>query len=190
MNSAPNEKTVARCLIVEDDAELAQAIVAALASRVQDCRIAGTITDAERELAAWRPDFVILDIKLPDGTTVELLERVSELKPWPTLISMSGEADVKETFRLAQLGVRDFLSKPLDVTQLLETMDRVLSIPPEWTPVVKNMVGHSQLMDFEQDVRRTMIDEALDRTDGSRRGAAKLLSVTRQALQHMIRRRS
>ena len=34
------------------------------------------------------------------------------------------------------------------------------------------------------------IDEALQRTDSSRRGAAKLLSVTRQALQHMIRRRS
>lgn len=189
-NPKPEQSVVARCLVVEDDLELSDAIVTAVSARVQDCRTVSTVADATRELSTWRPNLVIMDIKLPDGTTVELLESSRALKPWPTFVSMSGQADVEETFRLAQLGVRAFLAKPLDVAQLLETIDQVLSVPPEWTPVVKNMVGHGQLKDFEDEVRSTMIDEALDRTDGSRRGAAKLLSVTRQALQHMIRRRS
>ena len=190
MDPKPEQPVVERCLVVEDDVELSNAIVAAIAERVQECRAVPTLEDATRELGGWHPTLVIMDIKLPDGTTVELLESARELKPWPTFVSMSGQADVEETFRLAQLGVRAFLAKPLDVAELLETIDQVLSVPPEWTPVVKNMVGHSQLKDFEEEVRSTMIDEALDRTDGSRRGAAKLLSVTRQALQHMIRRKS
>jgi DNA-binding NtrC family response regulator len=184
------ERPVARCLVVEDDAGLSIAIARVISCRVQSTRIATTVEQAREQLMTWRPNLVMLDVKLLDGTAVDLLEGVAELMPWPTFIAMSGRAGVKETFRLAQLGVRAFLPKPLDIGQLLDTVDRVLSVPPEWTPVVKNMVGHGQLMSFEEDVRRIMIDEALNRTNGSRRAAAKVLSITRQALQHMIRRRA
>jgi transcriptional regulator with PAS, ATPase and Fis domain len=51
-------------------------------------------------------------------------------------------------------------------------------------------VRQRSLHDALHEVRTTMIDEALARANGSRRGAAQLLRVSRQLLQYMVRNRT
>ncbi len=116
-----------------------------------------------------------------------MLREAAELPAAPVVIAMSGVAGPSESFRLAQLGVRNYLTKPLRLETLEFAINEALQSAPDLTPHVRAQVGHVPVRELERHVRRTMVDEALARADGSRRGAARLLFVSRQLLQHMLR---
>ncbi len=73
--------------------------------------------------------------------------------------------------------------------------DRLLQIHPhphpgldgELAAKIRAAVGRIQIRELEIAVRRTMVLEALRRSNGNRRAAARLLGVSRQHLQHMLR---
>lgn len=55
------------------------------------------------------------------------------------------------------------------------------------TAVLRATVGARPLAEVEQAARRVMVMEALARTGGSKTAAAKLLQISRQLLQHILR---
>ena len=75
----------------------------------------------------------------------------------------------------------------VDAETLLEAIRAVLEKPPRLTPRLRAAVGIVGLKEVEALARRTMVEEALARESGSRRGAARLLRISRQLLQHAIR---
>ena len=115
--------------------------------------------------------------------------RLHGLRPFPLVIAMSGAASSEEAFRLAQKGVCAFLPKPFDLQQLGAVWERALSEPPPVEPWIRQAVGKLPLRALEDRVRETMLDEALARSRGSRKGAARLLEISRQLLQHMIKKK-
>ena len=60
----------------------------------------------------------------------------------------------------------------------------------DFLPRVRGVVGERSLHEVEREVRATMVNEALTRAGGSRREAARLLKVSRQLLQHILRQAS
>jgi DNA-binding NtrC family response regulator len=62
-----------------------------------------------------------------------------------------------------------------------------LEVAPDLRPALKQLVGHKPLAEVETEVRAVMLEEALSRTGGSRRGAARLLSMSRQLVQYVLR---
>lgn len=181
---------VGTLLIVEDTASLAETLRQALAPRAHQVRVANTLRAAREAIAASPPDAVLLDVNLPDGSALELMEDLRALTPWPHVIAMSGSASPEEAFRLAQAGVRAFVPKPVQLDRLEEVWNQTLQHPPSLLPLVRASVGKVPLRDLEEQVREAMVDEALARAQGSRRGAAKMLDVSRQVLQHILKRRS
>jgi DNA-binding NarL/FixJ family response regulator len=63
-------------------------------------------------LLANVPDLVVMDVRLPDGSSVEVAEASRALDPSPTVIAISGAATAAEAFELAKAGVQVFLPKP------------------------------------------------------------------------------
>jgi transcriptional regulator with PAS, ATPase and Fis domain len=63
-----------------------------------------------------------------------------------------------------------------------------MSEPPDLAPHLKSAVGLVPIKSVEQTVRSTMVSEALARGGGSRRAAARVLSISRQLLQHILRK--
>jgi DNA-binding NtrC family response regulator len=177
-----------RCLIVEDDARLRQRIGSALAARGFEVRAAASIAEALQALEQGTPDLIVLDVALPDGRAHDLVEVLRRRSPTPAVVAMSGAAAPDETFALAQAGVRAFLEKPIGLRELEAAVDRALTMPPELEPHVRSAVGHLPIKDVEQLVRSTMVDEALARSRGSRRAAARVLDISRQLLQHILRK--
>ena len=173
-------------LIVEDDAALAGTLRRALALRAKEVRIAGTLAEA-RAVIDPVPDVVVLDFALPDGTADALLHDLIEEHPMPTVIAMSGVASTEESFLFAQCGVRAFLQKPFDLNALARAWEHALTDAPDFAPTIRQAVGKLPLRAVEQVVRCAMIDEALSIASGSRRRAAGLLEISRQALQHIIK---
>ncbi|HEY3496630.1 MAG TPA: response regulator [Polyangiaceae bacterium] len=181
-------RKIERLLLVDDDLRLIRALETALAPITGATRHARTALEACELLDRFRPDVMLLDVTLAEGTAFDVLEHCRGSSPCPLIVSMSGSADPSETFRLAELGVRAYLPKPLDLPGLCHTLERVLAEPPPTEPHVRNSVGFVGLKELQVTVRRTMLDEALERSGGSLTRAARLLGVTRQALQNLRKR--
>lgn len=177
-----------RILVVEDNAALARTLMAALERRASEVRIATTIAEASALAPTFLPDLLLLDFSLPDGNALDLLERIASISPRPVVVAMTGTASPDESFRLGELGVRAYLRKPLDLDSLEATIAEACAEPPPVLGRVRELVGHMSIHDVEDAVRAEMVDEALNRARGSRRRAAGLLSISRQLLQHILRK--
>ena len=175
-------------LIVEDAAPLG----ASLSDALRPCaREIGWVSTAQAAIAAMRdaiPDLIVLDVALPDGSAFDVLDAMATLPRAPAVVAMSGTADPAQSFMLALRGVRQFVSKPFSKEQLLAAITEALKTPPDLVPLVRQTVGMRGLHEVEEELRSTMLSEALARACASRRGAAQLLSVSRQLLQHMLRK--
>jgi two-component system response regulator RegA len=182
-----SKSSLERILVVEDVETLARRLAEALAAPGRVVRHVQTVHDAWRELLEFRPELLVTDVVLPDGTAVDLLERGRAQDSAPAVVAISGAADPGASFRLAQLGVRAFLKKPVTLPALDLAVSRALNEPPDLAPHLRGSVGRRPVREVEGEVRRTMVKEALARSGGSRRGAARLLSISRQLLQHVLR---
>jgi two-component system response regulator RegA len=175
-----------RALVVEDDDVLGRAIARTLEEWGNEVVWCTTLATA-LEQAKATPDLVILDVGLPDGSGVTLVQELSRQRPAPLVIAMSGRASASEAFRLGSLGVRGYLSKPLSFTELVATIESVLESAPDLSPLLVASVGRRRFQDVQEQVRRAMTEQALALANGNRTEAARLLGVTRQAVQQLIR---
>ncbi len=179
-----------RLLVVEDNEALRRALALALAGRASEVRTVATVAEAEPLIREWHPDAVVLDVALPDGDAFDVLRVVAETQPMPALVAMSGMAGPCDAFRLAQMGVRAFVPKPIEPEALERALDLALATAPDLAPLVRAAVGHVGVQAVEEQVRATMVSEALARAHGSRNRAARLLSISRQLLQHILKKQA
>jgi two-component system, response regulator RegA len=149
---------------------------------------AGTLDEAKAILSEDSPDLIIAELSLPDGDGFAVLDAASQVWPVPIKLVMSGSASPGEVFRLAQFGVRAFLAKPFSLDELVEAVDAARREAPALDPLIQDAVGHIPLRELQDRVRDQMMKQALALSGGSRSGAARLLDISRQAVQQMLRR--
>ncbi len=184
---APSEK---RVLVVEDNSRLRTALARALTSHGYAVEARATVASATQSLRTFRPEVVVVDVVLPDGDAFEIVEAARSAGLNVPAIAMSGRATPVQSFRLAQLGFFTYLPKPVDAESVVDAVERALSQPRDVESLVRRSVGLRPIHAMEHDVRDAMVDEALKRTGGNLQRAAGLLCVSRQLLQHILRKRS
>ena len=175
-----------RVLIVEDHKPLRQALARAARGWGAEVLEAGSIREASARLAQ-QPDLVIVDVALPDGNARPIVEQAVKMRPAPAVIAMSGQASAEEAFELARLGARRYLPKPISLEDLTRSVEEALGDRPDLSPLVVAHVGNTPMRQLLDEVRGVMVDEALAREHGSRSGAARMLGVSRQAVQQAVR---
>lgn len=116
-------------LYVEDNASN-RALVEAIIQRQQDLRVhcVTTIKDAKRHLHELKPALLLIDLNLPDGSGETLVSYVNaepELRHIPMMI-LSADALPETIVRLKQLGVADYMTKPLDVAGFIKKIRTLL----------------------------------------------------------------
>lgn len=87
---------------------------------------AGSVYSGRDALAAvsdFRPDVIILDIQMPDMNGVEVLSRIRGSEPAVEVIVLTGNGSFDVGIECMQLGAFDYLMKPVDLDQLLETIE-------------------------------------------------------------------
>lgn len=179
---------VKRVLVIEDDVAVRGAIVQAARGWDAEVLEADSVAGALEKLTKG-PDLIIVDVRLPDGSALSLVEAAVRRAPAPTVVALSGVASPEEAFRLAQAGVRAYLAKPFSLQSLERTVEQAMGRAPSLEPLVVACVGHTPMLELQGSVRRAMVDQALAMTHGSRSGAARLLKVSRQAVQQIVRGR-
>lgn len=110
----------ATVLIVEDDLEVLALVRQALSSEGYVLVDASTLADGWRYFETLRPDIVIADVGLPDGTGLTLCERVrshSVLSDTPFII-LTGKDQIEDKERGFAAGADHYLTKPLHIKEL------------------------------------------------------------------------
>lgn len=127
---------VHKILIVEDQRELARAIQSGLAAMRHDFQVSNVPSGEEALLLVNRqpPDLVLIDIKLPGISGLELMERIRQRHPDVKVIFITGLTDPDTRERVAQAGADAFLYKPFDLPDILRGVEDVLGLAPQPLP--------------------------------------------------------
>ena len=107
-----------RVLIVEDAADVAEAVAARLARSGMACDVAGTATEAEDFLHVQRYDAIVLDINLPDRHGTDLLRDLRARGNRTPVLMLTALFSVDDRVSALNLGADDYLVKPFDQREL------------------------------------------------------------------------
>ena len=118
-------RSAAVCLI-EDDEIMGEALTDRLALEGYACDWFTTGAAGEKALAGKHYAAVICDIQLPDINGEDLFRRLAAKgAALPPFIFATGYGKIDVAVRLLKLGASDYLTKPVDIPVLLETLDRL-----------------------------------------------------------------
>ncbi len=107
-----------KILVVDDDKLICWALQREFVSLNMTTRVVETAQDALAELRTNLYDLVFLDIHLPDGNGIELLEEVGRISPNVKIAIMSGDASETNRENALSGGALQFLEKPLDLSEI------------------------------------------------------------------------
>ena len=107
-----------RILVVEDDREIRALIQSTLSVEGFAVQTAVTLREAQALIEHSLPDVIVLDLGLPDGDGVELVQQVRKQHTTPILV-VSARHQESQKIALLDAGADDYLTKPFSVAELL-----------------------------------------------------------------------
>jgi DNA-binding NtrC family response regulator len=113
-------------LVVDDDPLVVSTLRFFAESRGYAFTSAAGVAEAKRLLGSQPIDVVLLDLYLPDGDGLEVLDHAGELDSPPVVIAMTARAEIQGAVAAIRRGAADYLPKPLDLDDLGARMDRAL----------------------------------------------------------------
>ena len=147
-------------LVVEDDPLLSTFLADNLTADGFELVLADCLRDGLRELEFRRVDLAIIDLGLPDGSGLELLERVREadgvvtrLDPQLPLIVLSARSGELDRVRGFERGADDFVAKPFSYGELRLRIEAVLRRTREQRGHGRERVGELELDPVAREVR-------------------------------------
>lgn len=168
-------------LIVEDDELMRLSLEDRL--RLEGFAVLGAATvDGTRLLLAHghRPGLVITDMRLPDGSGGQVFELCRSRLPSVPVIIMTAYGSVEDAVRLVKAGALDYLEKPFNLDQLVETVRAVFQ-PREAGELrdLKNSLDEAE---------RTALLDALERNKWAMTKSAADLGISRKSLWEKLKR--
>ncbi len=102
-------------LIVDDDMSFQLGLAEAVRLEGFTAVTAGTLAQARAELEKGAPDVLFIDLNLPDGSGLDLLE---EMEAIPETVLITGQASMETAVQALRRGVADYLTKPVDFARV------------------------------------------------------------------------
>lgn len=107
-----------KILIIEDEIELAKSMIQYLSEEKYLCEVANNFTEAKDKIENFSYDCILLDISLPDGNGLNLLEELKSLGKQDGVIIISAKDSLDDKIRGLQIGADDYLTKPFHLSEL------------------------------------------------------------------------
>lgn len=166
------EKT--KLLVVEDDANLAEALVLYLKTAGYEVVSAADGRDGLQKVYAERPDLVVLDIMMPKLDGWEVCSRIREVSDVP-IVMLTARGQEAEKVRGLQLGADDYISKPFSLRELEARIESVLR------RVRANLLNQDRVLYADEDL---VIDS--ERWEVNLRGEPVELTATERRLLFLL----
>jgi response regulator RpfG family c-di-GMP phosphodiesterase len=123
--AAPTEPP--RILVLEDQGEIQSLVSAMLKIRGFSCDVASCLADAQERIAGSHYDILLVDVNLPDGSGLSLVEKAQP--DGPMVVVMTGSNDIQTAIQAIRGGAIDFITKPFTVGHFLQRLDKAME---EW----------------------------------------------------------
>jgi two-component system, NarL family, response regulator DevR len=152
-----------RILLVEDHPIVAEGLRLTL-SRAEDLDVVGTargVAEARRLTAELRPDLVLLDYHLPDGTGADAARAIRETAPQAVLVMLTADASDDAMISAIEAGVAGYVVKSEAIAGIAQAIRRAAAgemlIPPT---VLTALLARLQQR-REREARRAQLRERL-----------------------------
>jgi len=107
-----------KILIVEDQPALNKNMVDYLSSQQYICESVSNFSDAQEKIELYQYDCIVLDIMLPDGNGLQLLQQLKESNKLDGVIIISARDELDDKITGLKLGADDYLTKPFHLSEL------------------------------------------------------------------------
>src|SRR5262245_26641470 len=114
-------------LVVDDEPSMCEMLEVALKKWGYRVKIATNLKEALAAVERGRIDGVLSDIKLPDGTGVELLNRVKTLPEKPPILLMTAFGNTEAAVQAMKMGAFYYITKPFKLEELRLLLERALT---------------------------------------------------------------
>ena len=108
-----------KILVIEDNIELLDSISGALVQENYLCEVAGSFLKAEEKVHLYDYDILIVDINLPDGSGLDIIQEIKKINPSTGVIVVSARNSLDNKIEGLELGADDYLTKPFDMAELV-----------------------------------------------------------------------
>ena len=115
-----------KLLIVDDESGIIEEVKAFFEEEGYEVATADTGKEGIEALARHKPDLMLLDMKLPDISGIQVLKFCKENSPHTKIIVNTGYVDQNIIDEAERLGRDSFLQKPFNLERLKEEIDRLL----------------------------------------------------------------
>jgi DNA-binding NtrC family response regulator len=153
----------ATILIVDDEENARLNISQFLDARGYVTIGAATLSDAREHLNKGDADIILLDVQLPDGYGPSLLEETAALPLRPPIILITAFGDIEMAVEAMKNGAHDFLTKPIQLTQLEKSIERAVELTAMRLELAHLRNSRQEHMDFvigSTTAMKTLVDQA------------------------------
>jgi DNA-binding NarL/FixJ family response regulator len=127
-------------LIVDDHQLFRAGVRSELEGLVDIAGDAATVEDAVRDIAALRPDVVLLDVHMPDGGGVEVIRRAAAGGDPPRFLALSVSDAAEDVIAVIRAGARGYVTKSISGPELADAVRRVYEGDAVFSPKLAGFV--------------------------------------------------
>lgn len=169
-----------RLLLVDDDVPFVTRLARAMEKRGFEPVTATSVAEGREIAARDAPGFAVVDLRLEDGSGLDVVETLREKREDARIIVLTGYGAIATAVAAVKLGATDYLSKPADaddITAALLASGDALPPPPE-NPMSADRV------------RWEHIQRVYEQCDRNVSETARRLHMHRRTLQRILAKRS
>jgi two-component system, response regulator RegA len=168
-------------LIVDDDEVYRNRLCRAFVDRGWEAAGAADGTSALAVASATNPELAVVDLRLPGMGGLEIVRELRHLDESTCIIMLTGYGSIATALTATKLGASHYLSKPVDVDQILSAYGQIIDSESERpSAITPQSVPSLARVEWEH-IQRVLAD-----CDGNISQAAKLLGLHRRSLQRKL----
>jgi two-component system NtrC family response regulator len=182
---------MAKLLIVDDDPHILQSLKERFVARGHAVATAASGREALAAVRRERPDILLLDLQLPDGDGISVLERLRQDEIEVTTIMITAFGTVDRAVQAIKAGAYDFIQKPFEPALVEETIRRALERAGLRHENRALKLGRDETDPVAEDPRTREVFDLADKA--ARTGATVLIlgesGTGKEVIAHRIHRR-
>jgi len=145
-------------LVVDDEPDILELIEITLGRMNVDTDAVGNLAQARDRIAERSYDLCLTDMRLPDGSGIDLVRTISKEHPQTPVAIFTAHGNMESAIEALKAGAFDFVAKPVNLDDLRNLVDQALRLgPPEEQSAGKKLLGDSDAM---RDLRERIVKVA------------------------------
>ena len=169
-----------KLLLVDDDAPLRRSMARALERRGFQVLPAEGVAEARALAREHRPEFAVLDMRLAEGSGLDLVHTLRELRPETRIVIVTGYGNIATAVAAIKAGAVDYLAKPVDADDVANALLKSGHglPPPRENPMSADRVRWEHIQRVFEQCNRNVSE------------TARRLNMHRRTLQRILNKRA